>query len=259
MPTEWLLHRRCWILSLLLAATPAPLNAQPNSSPPRPISEPQPPGLRLGTIVHPLPVNQLTLRQQTEAIPQAKKDRVHFFLLNGIDPAYAGNLNGVAAYFRSIGFKNTTCYQFPMTWKVRQQVESIRKSDPEARIILLGYSVGANCVRGIANHMQRENLHLDCLIYVAGDTIFNSAASKPANVGQIVNITGHGLIFYGRDLFFKGDTIDGAINHRLDARHMSIPQQRETMEAIGQQLVGLANKSSTSASVVRPASASRAP
>lgn len=248
----------CSLLVLVaISATSAAVNAQ-EKAPPLPSAESQPPGLRLGTLVHPLPVKQLTLRQQADAIPQDKKDRVHFVLINGIDPAYAANLNGVAAYFRSIGFKNTTSYQFPFTMLARKQIETVRRSDPDARIVLLGFSVGANCVRGVANNLQKENMHIDCLIYVAGDTIFDSATSRPANVGQIVNITGHGLIFYGRDIVFKGDDIDGAINRRLDARHMSIPQQRETIETIGAQLIALASKSNAAQpTAVQPAAMSR--
>ena len=113
----------------------------------------------------------------------------------------------MAEYFRTIGFTNTSSYQFPMTWKVRRQIETLR-TDPEARIVLLGFSVGANCVRSLANDLQRDGVYIDCLVYMGGDTIFNTCNSKPANVGQIVNITGHGLVFLGRDLFLNGDDID---------------------------------------------------
>lgn len=184
------------------------------------------------------------MHEQAQAIPQEKKDRVHFFLINGLDPLYSGNLNGVAAYFRSIGFANTSCYQFPSTWKVRRQIGTIRRSDPEARIILLGYSAGANFVRSLANNVQREGIHIDCLIYLGGDTIFNSPSSRPPNVGQIVNITGHGMIFLGRDIYFKGDNIDGAVNQRVDARHILLPGQRDTINLIGQAVIAAANKSS---------------
>ena len=220
----------CLLLALAFTATPATLSAQP-----APIS--------VGALIRPVPVKQLTLQEQAQAVPQEQKDRVHFFLINGLDPLMASNVHGVAAYFRSIGFTNTNSFQWPQTPKARRQIENLHRTNPEARIVLMGFSVGANCVRGLANNLQRDGVYIDCLIYVGGDTVFNTASSKPANVGQIVNITGHGLIFLGRDLYFKGDTIDGAANHRLDARHMNIPTSSDTINLVGNAVIALATKS----------------
>ena len=246
MTPEWPGNRCLLFLTLALSATPTVLFAQENprsSVQTSSSTQTQPSALGLGSLIHPLQLEKLTLQKQAQAIPQEKKDRVHFFLINGLDPLYSGNLNGVAAYFRSIGFANTSCFQFLSTWKVRRQIATIRRSDPEARIVLLGYSVGANFVRSLANNVQREGIHIDCLIYLGGDTIFNSPTSRPPNVGQIVNITGHGMIFLGRDIYFKGDNIDGAVNHRVDVRHILLPGQGDTISLIGEQLITLAKKS----------------
>jgi hypothetical protein len=198
------------------------------------------------------PAEKLTLQEDARSVPQEQKDRVHFFLINGLDPAYAGNLNGLAAYYRSLGFTNTTCYQFPAAWKVRRQIEQVRRSDPEARIVLLGYSIGANFARGVANSLARDNITIDCLVYVGGDTIFNTPSSRPTNVAKVVNITGHGLIFLGRDIYFKGEDIDGAVNHRVDARHITVPNQAETISLIGNQLITLANQPGAPATARTP-------
>jgi hypothetical protein len=232
--------------SIVLFATvffPIPtLNAQAvRPVPAAPGAEPQPAVWGLGALIHPLQLDEVNFREQVRAIPQDQKDRVHFFLINGLDPLWSGNLNGLAAYFRSIGFVNTTCYQFPATPKVRQQIETLRRNDPDARIVLLGFSVGANCVRGLANSLQRDGVAIDALIYLGGDTVFNTPASKPANVGHVVNITGHGLILLGRDLYFKGEDIDGAVNRRMDVRHINLPNRQETINLIGRELIALAN------------------
>jgi hypothetical protein len=246
MTKDWPDSRCLMFLALALSATPTALSAQESPTSPvqtSPSAQPQPFALGLGSLIHPLKLEKLTLHEQAQAIPQEKKDRVHFFLINGLDPLYSGNLNGVAAYFRSIGFANTSCHQLPSTWKVRRQIETIRRSDPEARIVLLGYSAGANFVRSLANNVQRDGIQIDCLIYLGGDTVFNSPSSRPPNVGQIVNITGHGMIFLGRDIYFKGDNIDGAVNHRVDARHILLPGQSDTIKLVGEHLIALANKS----------------
>jgi len=249
MTTEWPRNLRIALFSLAFSALPATLFSQETTPEPEkavPSVPPQPAARGLGQRIHPLPVRQLSLHEQADAIPKEKKDRVHFFLINGLDPLQASNIHGVAAYFRAIGFANTSSYQFPSTPKVRRQIETLRRTDPEARIVLMGFSVGANCVRGLANNLQKDGIHIDCLIYVGGDTVFNSPSSKPANVGQIVNITGHGLIFLGRDIYFKGDNIDGAINHRLDARHMNIPASSDTINLVGKEVLAVANRAGQS-------------
>jgi len=207
----------------------------------RPDLQSRQPALGIGVWIRPIKTDEFTFYDQAKHISKEKKDRVHFFLINGLDPCYAGNLNGVAAYFRSIGFVNTDSYQFPSTHKVRKQIEAIRCCDADARIVLLGYSLGANYARRVANDLQSDGIFIDCLIYLGGDTVFNTAKSKPGNVGEIVNITGHGMIFLGRNLYFKGDTIDGADNYRLNVRHITLPAQAEVINIIGPRLINLAN------------------
>jgi hypothetical protein len=221
-----------YALALAITAIPAVLHAQDSAPPIQ--------AYGLGALLHPLRTEQLALPEQTLAIPQVQRDRVHFFLINGGDCLYKGNLNGVAAYFRSIGFANTSCHHFLATSQVRQQIEALHRCDPQARVVLLGFSTGANCARALANGIESEGVPIECLIYVSGDTILNTPSSRPANVKHIVNITGHGLIILGRDLFFSGDDIEGAVNLRLDVRHMSVPSNTDTIALIGTALLDAA-------------------
>lgn len=163
------------LFALSIATAPSPLYAQ---SPTAADAS----AFGLGTLIRPLKVEQLTVHEKAQALPAEIKARVHFFIINGIDPLYSSNLNGAAAYFRSIGFTNTNCYQITSAPKVRRQIEAVRRSDPEARIVLLGYSLGANAARSMANNLQRDGIEIDCLIYLGGDTVLNTASSKPANV-----------------------------------------------------------------------------
>jgi hypothetical protein len=230
------------LLALAFFATHTVLQAQEIPLPKRLLNtEPQPSTWDFGAWMHPLQLDDVKLREQVRAIPQDNKDRVHFFLINGLDPFYSANLNGLAAYCRSIGFTNTACYQMPSRWKVKREIETIRRNDPQARIVLLGYSFGANLARSITNEMQADNTFINCLIYVGGDTIFNTPDSRPRNVGLILNITGHGAALVGRDLFINGDEIDGAANHRLDIHHFGIISQPDTINLIGQELISQAS------------------
>ncbi len=256
MTKEWLGKQRTMLLALVILATHATVHGQEVlPAPASPTTETQPAEWGLGASIHPLQLDALTLSEQVRAISQEKKDRVHFFLINGLDPFYCANLNGLAAYCRAIGFANTACYQMPSAWRVRLEIETIRRRDPQARIVLLGYSFGANLARSIANGMQADGTFLDCLIYVGGDTILNTPSSRPQNVGLVINITGHGAIFIGQDLFLSGEDIDGAVNRRLDVHHFGIVGRRDTINLIGRELITQANSvgASTPAPVAQPA------
>ena len=89
------------------------------------------------------------------------------------------------------------------------------------------------------NLLKEDAIRIDLLVYLGGDTIKDGDLSRPDNVGRILNITGHGLILLGGDLFFRGDDIKGASNHRLDARHFMLPTRAEAMELLVQYVVEL--------------------
>jgi hypothetical protein len=190
--------------------------------------------------LHPLKVDGDDLARLCAGVPPEQRARVYVFLVNGADPLWLGNLNGLADYLRALGFKHTACGQMTHTPAYGQQIRKLRREDPGARVALLGFSAGANCVRELAQRLKEDQVPVDLLVYLGGDTIRNVPRSRPENVGRILNITGHGYVFYGYDLLFRGDQIDGARNLRLDARHICLPSQREAIDALVRELLALA-------------------
>jgi hypothetical protein len=160
--------------------------------------------------------------------------------VNGGDPLWLGNLNGLADHLRALGFTHTVCGQMVHAPAYAQQIRALRREDPGARVALLGFSAGANCVRQVAQRLKADQVCIDLLVYLGGDMIRNVPRSRPENVGRILNITGHGCVLYGYDLFFRGDQIDGACNLHLDARHFGLPSQREAIDALVRELLALA-------------------
>jgi hypothetical protein len=168
---------------------------------------------------------------------------VYTFIVNGCDPFQLGNLKGVADYMRGLGFSQT---HFDTYWNYRdvgRQIRAIRQSDPDAKIVLMGYSWASLMVRRLANDLDKEGIALDVLVYLGGDYISNSPRSRPTNVGLVVNIRGHGLMLSGYDLFFNGADIDKAVNMRLDAGHFALPSQAQTIETLASTLTNLAQGS----------------
>jgi hypothetical protein len=180
--------------------------------------------------LHPLQVHGRVGAHTCACVPADDRDRVHVFFVNGLDPLGVGNFNGLCRYVQGLGFRHTYFGQLYHAATFTEEVRRLHRADPAARFVLFGYSAGANRVRRMAHELQADGVTIDLLVYLAGDTVKNEPRSRPANVRQLLNIRGHGLVFLGGDLYFNRDDIDGARNVRLAARHMLMPSRRETIE-----------------------------
>jgi hypothetical protein len=169
---------------------------------------------------------------------QCHKEHVYTFAVNGLNPLCLGNFNGMCDYLREQGFEHTyfgqpyTAFWFP------DKIHEIRQCDPDAKIVLIGFSWGANSVRSMAHQLAADGITVDLLIYLVGDTIWNTPYSHPPNVRRIVNIRGQGLVLLGG--LCDGADLDGARNERIQCRHIQAPSQRETLELVMEELLALA-------------------
>jgi hypothetical protein len=226
--------RRClpllWLLACLACAGPREGNRSDALAP------------RALSFVHPVAEPSAQLRELCAAIPCESKDRVYVFVINGADPLYLGNLNGLCARMCDLGFRNVDCAEMWQGAAVRDRIVELCRRDKDARIALVGYSIATKSARSIANELKEQNVKIDLLVYLGGDTIGNTPASRPENVAKVLNINGHGYLPRGGDLFFNGTDIDSAENQRLDARHILLPSRPETVELLGRHLVTLAQR-----------------
>jgi hypothetical protein len=189
--------------------------------------------------VHPLEKPKPHVEQLGASVSQETKDHTYLFFINGLDPYYLANFRGQCQYMKTLGYNNAYCGQMSHTDLFRQMIKQIRKDDPRAQVVVIGYSTGANCARTLANHLKDDGVAIDLLVYLGGDTIKDGERSRPENVGRIVNVCGHGMILLGYDLFVRGDEIKGASNHRLNARHFLLPTRAEAAELLVRSVVDL--------------------
>jgi hypothetical protein len=221
---------------ILVILAPVPACAAPGRA------EPLVTNFGLGTFLHPIqkpPI--ISYPPWCQAQPFACcKDHVYIFGINGLNVLCSGNFNGLLSYVRSQGFTNTHFVQLYGTSWIADEVRSIRRSDPQARIVLIGFSWGADFARRITNDLNRDGTEVDLLVYLVGDLIRDTPESKPCNVRRILNVRGHGLILLGGDLFFNGQDIDGARNFTLKCRHILAPSRRELIEVLMEELLNLA-------------------
>jgi hypothetical protein len=194
-------------------------------------------GIGLG-FLHPLPSCEPEICQLCRSLPPQSKEHVYIFLVNGLDPLYYGNLNGLCEYVRALGFKQCETGQMTAIYGLRNRILRIRADDSQGRIVLVGFSAGANCVRSLAHALQKDNVTIDLLVYVGGITVFDTDYSRPENARRIVNLTGQGQVWLGSDRIVNG-AIRGARNERLPVRHFALPSYPRTIEILTEELLPL--------------------
>ena len=173
------------------------------------------------------------------APPPEARDRTYFLVVNGFDPLFVGKLDCFCDGIRCAGYKNVELYKLRHGWSTEQQICRIRQCDPSAKIVLVGYSMGANTVCKVCNSLDCRGVWVDLLVYIGADYMKDTDFARPRNAGRILNITGHGFIGTGGDLLYNGAEISGASNYRLDARHFGLPKQPETLGAVLQTVAEL--------------------
>ncbi len=191
----------------------------------------------LGHLLHPVEEPE-HLTYPPGGVTPAQQDRVHVFAINGLNPLCLGNFNGMCGYFRAQGFANTHFGQFYTYFWFADAIHEIKARDPGAKIVLIGFSSGANNAKWLANRLDREGVQVDLLVYLVGDLIWNTPGSRPPNVQRIVNIRGRGLILLGG--LVDGGDIDGARNERIGCRHILAPSRREVVQMLTEELLALA-------------------
>jgi hypothetical protein len=224
-----------WIAFMLAVAGPGSAVAGPQATEFPETSRCIPPAgsgytpIGLG-FLHPLPSNEPIICQQCRSLPQEAKDHIYIFLVNGVDPLYSANLNGLCAYLHSLGFAHTEAVRMISAFTLRDRILDIRASDLKARFVLLGYSAGANCVRSLAQGFNGDNLTIDLMIYLGRVTPLDTEYSRLGNGCRIVNITG-GWIVTGE--------IYGARNEHVPVGHYALPSSARTIEILVEELVSL--------------------
>ena len=194
----------------------------------------------LGTMLHPIQ------EPESYAIPTwclsapCHKEHVYIFGIDGVNPLCLGNFNGMLGYLRKQGFQNTFFGQLHTSFTFAGKIRDIHECDRDARIALIGFSAGANYVKRIANTLEKDAVKIDLLVYLAGDTVYDTPSSHPSNVGRVVNVRANGLVLTGGNLFFNGEDLPGARNVHVDCRHILLPSRTETLQLMMQELIPLA-------------------
>src|SRR5262249_7705316 len=119
-----------------------------------------------GSMLHPLeePKQLPYPASYYDGTSQLAKEHVYIFGINGLNPMCLGNFNRMLNYFRKEGFTNTYFGQMYTYYWYANSIRDIRRRDPQAKIVLIGFSLGANSVKSVANDLAADGTKVDLLV-----------------------------------------------------------------------------------------------
>jgi len=203
--------------------TAPPILTHPLIETPRPIEAP--------SIVQPepFPIAELS---------QADQEHVYVFFINGMDFLGCGNFHGLAEVTRCSGFRNTRYGQVYDSGRFLTQICDIAKCDPEAKIVLVGFSAGAYCSCALAHDLHQRQIPIALLVYMAADIVKDKDRSWPPNATRLLNVYGDTVLPMTGDLL-RTDNITGARNIRLATSHIAVPRHQVAIRALAEELRAL--------------------
>lgn len=178
------------------------------------------------SFVNPVPPAKPEVIEQTRTLPQACRNHVYIFLINGMDPCFWANINGLRDHLNALGYTKTYYGQLYHYWYLKDEMCKVHQEDPDARFVLVGFSFGANEVCALANEAKERGISIDLLVYLGGNTLKNTDYYRPENVRDVLNILATGCIWNGVEM-------DGATTiHLDDVWHFGSPTHKATVKRL---------------------------
>lgn len=135
--------------------------------------------------LQPLPREEL---EPYHDIAPCQKDKVHVFFVHGLDPNDISNYTGLFEYVRSLGYGKTYFGWVYHSFLFENEIRALHEQDPEARIVLVGFSYGAGMIRDVACSLRSAGITIDLLFYIDGVEFDHRLLHRPANVARVINI-----------------------------------------------------------------------
>jgi pimeloyl-ACP methyl ester carboxylesterase len=196
--------------------------------------------------VNPIPPPPPAVQETNQSIPKEARDHVYIFFINGLDPVYLGNLIGLRDYVQSLGYSRTYFGQaFHALWFARE-IRRLRQEDAEARIAVVGFSLGTNVGRGLAQALQEEGVSLDLLVCLSSNNLIDFSHERPANVARYIDILVQSQEVPPEDPFTERYNL-------LDCWHFGAPAHPATREVLQRELALLASSVPLPAAPLPPA------
>jgi hypothetical protein len=181
--------------------------------------------------VHPVPED---LAEACACIADSSHGHVYVFFMQGTDLFDWANLQGINEYVQSLGFRHTWFGFFHHVPHYKKEILRLHQEDPEARFVLVGFSLGANLMRDLACAVAEDGVCIDVLMYVDAKFINDEPHARPGNVCKLIN-------FLAKGYLFKSGDLEGAENLYLpEGWHFATPTHPGVLEVLARELARLA-------------------
>jgi hypothetical protein len=168
------------------------------------------------------------------SIPQEAREHVHIFFMHGVDFCDWANLGGVRQYLADLGFLQSHVGQWYHLTHAIEDMKQVHREDPQAKFVLVGFSLGANMVSTITRCVKEAGIEVEVLVYCGGNSLMNKSRDQPDNARHIVNILATGW-------FFNGSQMDRAENIDVpDVFHYGSPSHPRTVSLLVHHLTAIA-------------------
>jgi pimeloyl-ACP methyl ester carboxylesterase len=157
-------------------------------------------------------------------------------MINGLTilPHVFGSMNRVAPFVEKLGFPRPKVASHYWRWSFQSDIRQIHQADPDARFVLVGYSIGASVACSMAETLGRDGIFIDLLVYIDAHSFIHDFTKRPPNVGRIVSINSSAP-------FFSGKCRAGEECYQVDTMlHLATPRQETTLHILAHELTELA-------------------
>jgi hypothetical protein len=169
------------------------------------------------------------------ALPEACRNHVYIFLIDGPDPFDLANLNGVRDALIGLGYIKVYRGESWHAGYFQKEIRRLHEEDESARFVVMGFSLGANAAWDVANGVKADGVPIDLLIDCGGVALSDDPKSRPDNALRVVHILGQGVDSVGT-------VLDDADNIQLaDVNHFGSPTHPYTTELLAKELTEVAS------------------
>jgi hypothetical protein len=172
-----------------------------------------------------------------EGLAGTCREHLHIIVINGFDPSQVTNAVGLAHFLETCGFPHVYYSTQWTSLKYVERIRDIKAADPDARIAVIGYSMGVCCARKLAQRSKEQGITLDLLIYLDAFAANHSPEHSSTDAKRIVNV-----ITVPRLGIFGSEPLAGAQNYQfLEVRHVKVPTDSRIVECVLKELIALAD------------------
>lgn len=152
-----------------------------------------------------------------------ERHRVHVFLINDAVPIDYAGLTRLRNCLNEAGFPQIYhAYPHNIAW-LKSEIRQVACDDPEARIITVGYALGAGVAKSLAYEAERYGLAVDAVVLLDPATLVEDTSCQCQCPPIVLGSRQWHKLYEGK--IPEGATI-------LDANHLELPYESYTVELL---------------------------